>query len=36
VFFVLTAIALFDVVAGFSIRTARRDVAQNQHDEEPQ
>jgi hypothetical protein len=36
VFFVLTAIALCDVVAGFSIRTARREVAQNQHDEEPQ
>lgn len=35
VFFILTAIALCDVVAGFSIRTARREVLPAQDDEEP-
>lgn len=32
VFFLLTAIALFDVVAGFSIRAARRDTAPERND----
>lgn len=36
VFFILTAIALFDVVAGFRIRTAGREAAPDQDDEEPQ
>lgn len=37
VFFILTAIALFDVVAGFSIsiRTARRDIALGQNIGQP-
>jgi hypothetical protein len=35
VFFVLTAIAVVDVVAGFSIRTARREVAPDADDEAP-
>lgn len=36
VFFILTAIALFDVIAGFSvtIRTARRDIAFGQNVDE--
>jgi hypothetical protein len=36
VFFILTAIALVDVVAGFSIRKARREAVPDQDDDEPQ
>jgi hypothetical protein len=36
VFFILTVIALVDLVAGFSIRRARREVVPDQDDEEPQ